>query len=392
MKKYLFLILVFTLQQFPLAFGQNKDPEHYQYPLEEYYKPLEVQLNIVLLYRSDGKGNYDLKDPEQKKIMDDYLDQLNYLYANFILPDNLEGCYNNTDFLKHSKIQFKPNVLQVKNTYAWDYMNSGADPDNKKFGGFSPTEKWYIKSLDDSISSAPNIPKGINVYFTTNGQRFDEIERAKGKNFDLTGSAAAEFPTERNLKRSSQAHIPNRYLKYLFQKYESPRDYNTTWEETRNWHVGGAKGLAHELGHNFGLGHANEYHSANKCRYSMMSQKGDDPRNWLQPTEIKKMHWNLTRTNLMQFVTPESHYGAKWDIKENTNWNKTRRFYNNFEVAKNVTLTISDSIVLPPQAYLKLNRGSKLIFEGKGKITDPYGKEFTNYEKHKSAEIIRSKN
>lgn len=388
-----FLSILFLFLGSILIFAQQKkDPEHYSYPWQDSYKPLEVNVNIVLLYRHDNKGNFDLKDPEQKDVLNDYLERINTTYANFDHPKNLEGCFNGTEFIRDAKLRFKFNILQVKNTYAWNYMNSGADPENKKFNGFSPTENWYIKSLDDSISSLKHFPKGINVYFTTNGDRFDEVERAKSKNYNLSGNAAAQFPTEQNLHRSSQIHLPNRYLKFLLHRYQSTSENNKSWAETRNWHIDDAKGAAHELGHNFGLGHANEYYKTNACIYSLMSQKGSNPRNWLPPTEIKKMHWNLTRTNLMQFVTPESHYGAVWNINENTIWDKPRRFYHHFEIARNVTLTISDSIVLPPQAYLKLNRGSKLIFEGKGKITDPYGKEFKNFEKHRSAKIIRSKN
>src|SRR5690606_18776861 len=140
-----------------------------------------------------------------------------------------------------------------------------------------------------------------------------------------------------------QVHVPNRYLKYILHRYRAPIIYNTTWEETRNWHTS-AKGIGHELGHSFGLGHTNEYHKSNTCTYSIMSQKGNHARNYLQPTEIKKIHWNLTRTNLMQFVTEDSHYGVSWKIEEDTIWDKPRRFYNDFELEENVALTISDKI------------------------------------------------
>lgn len=111
---------------------------------------------------------------------------------------------------------------------------------------------------------------------------------------------------------------------------------------------------------------------------------------YIQPTEIKKMHWNLTRTNLMQFVTEDSHYGVSWTIEKDTLWNKPRRFYNDFEIAKDVTLTISDSVVLPVQATVKLNKNSKIIFTQKGKIVNPSREEYKNFEKHRSAKIIQN--
>lgn len=92
----------------------------------------------------------------------------------------------------------------------------------------------------------------------------------------------------------------------------------------------------------------------------------------------------------MQFVTEDSHYGVSWTIEKDTLWDKPRRFYNDFEIAKDVTLTISDSIILPPQSIIKLNKNSNIIFKEKGKIVDAYGEEYKNFEKHRSAKIIQN--
>lgn len=386
MKNLLYLsFILFSL----LTTAQKKIPEHYNYPFDDLYQPLTVRANVILLQRTDGSGNFDLKNAEQKKLLEDYLNQVNINYSNIKEPENLSGCYDGNDFFPDAKIRFKFKIIEVKNEFAWNYMNTGGDPDNKKHTGFTPTENWYIKPLDDSISQAKDILPGINIYLTTNGEKFDQLEKAKAKGYNVTGAAAAQTPSDNNLKRSSQLHLPNRYLKYLMHKFQAPIEYKTTWQETWYWHLGDARGFGHEFGHNLGLGHSNEYHGANKCKYAMMSQTGGDPRNYIQPTEIKKMHWNLTRTNLMQFVTEDSHYGVTWPIDKDTIWDKPRRFYNNFEIARDVTLTISDSIILPPQSFIKLNKNSKIVLTGKGKITDAYGKEFKSFDKHKSAKILK---
>lgn len=90
----------------------------------------------------------------------------------------------------------------------------------------------------------------------------------------------------------------------------------------------------------------------------------------------------------MQFVTEDSHYGVSWKIEEDTIWDKPRRFYNDFELEENVTLTISDKIILPPQAQIKLNKGAQIIFKGKGEIVDAMGERFSNFDLHKKSQVL----
>ena len=118
-----------------------------------------------------------------------------------------------------------------------------------------------------------------------------------------------------------------------------------------------------------------------------MSQAGLDPRNYLQPTEILKAHKNLRETNLIQFVTEDSFLGNTFLINENTNWDKTQRFYSNLKIENNVILTISEPVILSPQAKIIFGDNSTIIFENNGKLIYPNGRKFTNYINNKSNSI-----
>lgn len=371
-------VLLFSV----LSLAQSRP--HYDFPYNPLSQPLTLRANVILLTRDDGSGNYNLNDPEEKQVLIDFLERINQIYANFVQPPDLTGCYTGLDFYPSLNIKVDFNIIEVKNSYAWNYLNSGSKPEEKNYNGFSPTERWYLKSLDDSLSKAQDIPKGINMYFTNNGDLFDEYVYHKNYKLRFAQVAASQFPSARKLHRSSQIHVPNRYMKYHLHKYaiEAP------WSKGRSWHIGDAKGVAHELGHSFGLGHSNEYHGTNKCKYTIMSQKHSDPQNWLQPTEIKKVHYNLTRTNLMQFITPESFYKTTMRLYQDAEWTQKRRFYSNIEVMKEKTLTISDTLILAPQAQLILHKKAQLILKDNAVILDAYGNPFTQIKKHRRAKII----
>lgn len=386
MKNLIFLILSLAFISSDAQFKKNA---YKDYPFYGNENPLTLRIKLILLQRDDGTGSFDLQNPEQKAVITDYVENAFKNYQNFNQPEDLTGCYTGMDFIKDAKIRFDYEFIEVPNTYAWDYRNSGTDPVKKKVKGFSPSERWYLKRIDDSLKIAHQENPGIHVYFTNNGDNFDQVYADKCKDCDILGKAAGQFPSKNKLNRSSQVHMTDVFIKYLKMRHHVPAEFNKTWEkDVRNWFVrGDAKGFSHELGHVLGLGHGNEYHNANKCKYTIMSQKGSDPRNYLQPTEIRKIHYKLSTTNLMQFVTAESHYGTTQKLYADEVWESPRRFYQNFELAKGVTLIIKDSIILPPNATFRLNKKSKIIFKNEGKIVYPGGKEFRGWNVHKRAKI-----
>ncbi len=360
------------------------------FKITPHLKPLVVQVNVIIL--EDEKrpiSNFNLNNPEEKQLLIDYFNRINLKWEKFYQPENLVGCYTGTDFYEDPKIRFQFNFHPIKDAYAWNYKNSNADLETKKYSGITPSDTWYIAYLDQKIANDPNIKKGINIYFTMDADNFDRIVQSKGAGYNLNGIEASQLPSTTNLKRTSSINAPNRYLKYIFHRYQVPIEQNTTWEVTRNWHIDDAVGTAHELGHSLGLNHNNQYHLSNACTYSLMSQNWQHQRNYLQPTEILKAHKNLRESNLLQFVTEDSFLGNTFTIPSDTNWAKTQRFYSNLELEPGVELKISEPIILSPQAKISFGKDAKIIFEKNGKIILPNGNEFTNYVNKKANSIIK---
>lgn len=360
------------------------------FKITEDLKPITVRVNVIILKKEDGTGNYNLKNPEEKKALEDFMQASNEAWTKFYQPNDLTGCYTGSDFYPDSKIRFTFNYIEIKDNYAWNYKNSGADLEKKKYGGITPYNKWYLAYMDKKIAEDPTIPKGVNIYLTMDADNYDRIYNAKGSNYDLNDIAAGQSPSTKNLTQSSSSHLPNRYLKYLSHRYAHPKEFNKSVEETMSWDVNDGRIYAHELGHVLGLNHTNEYHLANTCKYTMMSQRWTDPKNYLQPTEILKAHKFLRESNLIQFVTDDSFLGNTFSIESNTNWIRTQRFYSNLTLANNIEIRISEPIIIAPQAKITFGNNAKIIFEKNGKIIYPNGKEFTNYINKKGNSIVKN--
>lgn len=362
-----------------------------EFKITKNLSPITVRVNVIVLQDEKRKvSNFDLNNDEEKKLLEDYFERINLTWSKFYKPDNLTGCYTGNDFYEDSKIRFVYNFMTIKDSYAWNYKNSGADLEKKKFTGISPSENWYLAYLDQKIAHDPSIQKGINVYLTMDGDNFDRLYQSKGAGYNLNGIEASQLPSLTKLDRTSSVNVPNRYLKYFYHRYELAKEHQTTWKETRGWHIGDAVGTAHELGHSLGLNHNNQYHQSNACQYSLMSQNWQHARNYLQPTEILKAHKNLRESNLIQFVTEDSFLGNTFTIPSNTHWTKTQRFYSNLTLSDHVELRISEPIIMAPRAAITFGNQSKIIFEKNGKISYPNGKEFANYVNKKSNSIIKN--
>lgn len=199
--KYLVLSIIFFLtsctvqqsgitfpNQNPISFNTSKNEIQSSindFKITDDLNPLTIQVNVIVLKRDDGTGNYDLKNAEEKNRLELYMNQINVIWSQFYQPQDLNGCYSGTDFYKDSKIRFKFNYIEIKDTYAWNYRNSGADLEKQKYSGITPYDGWHLTYLDKKLANDPKTPKGINLYLTMDGNNFDRLYKSKGENYNL---------------------------------------------------------------------------------------------------------------------------------------------------------------------------------------------------------------
>ncbi len=121
-QKFIFSLLICSILLTAQDQRQKTQPEHYSYPLENYYQPLHVRVNIVLLERADGSGNFNLKNKEERDLLNDYLDNINKSFTTLVKPPvgDMSKCGNVTEFLPDTKIRLDFNIMEVRNSYYWN--------------------------------------------------------------------------------------------------------------------------------------------------------------------------------------------------------------------------------------------------------------------------------
>jgi hypothetical protein len=357
---------------------------------KEDYTPLTVRVNFILLLDENGEGNFRIDNDEDNEILDNVFQKSNHLYANLKDPKD-SICYKGNDFLSDTKIRLAYKKYYVKDTFARNYLNAkGYSEEKRNINLISPSPKWYLKTLDNAINDTIT-KKGINVYNTMNVPAYNQIIKNKTDElYDKTkGIAISQLPSLTDLNRSSQLHYPNLYTKKIWMKNFYGKSHNISWKKLQRTFELIHKGLSHELGHSFGLLHGNQYHRTNKCFNAMMNQNYRSPRNYIQPSEIGKMHKLLMMTNLIQYVTEDSNYNVPKIISENENWDfKTLRFYQDIIVKKDQILILNGTVIFPKKASITLEKNATLILN-KATLKTSNNKKFTHIIKRKDAKVIR---
>lgn len=321
-----------------------------------------LRLNIIIPQREDGTGNFNSDDPETEWIFKKAVGKVNDLYATFKDPKD-NACYKGEDFIPSSFIQFKLNeIIYIKDDYFWNADNGSGCPNDKN---------WYMNELEKQIASDPRYVDAINVYFPVSEKALTALLNKTKLDEPKATPPCSELPTRKDLGRSSRICMAGSYTKYLWTRDVYINDpklnkNNYPWDPVvKDWQWS-ARGhtLAHELGHSLGLNHGNEHHGRNRCESSIMNQLHNKPHNYLQPTELGKIHRNLRLTNIRNYLVEDVYNPHPIIIEDDEVLDIDYQGYEDIIVRSGKTLIVTCRLTLPAQARIRVEPGARLIIDG----------------------------
>ena len=324
------------------------------------YNPLKVNVNLVILQRADGSGNFQDNDADRSFVRN-MIHVTNQVFAD--LTDRNEEYYpgRNLPFLSNAKIEIMPRLIFIKDERGWNNRN------DTNIAGVPYLSGWYLDSLDRLIYNNDTLPKAINLYFTTDGKLYQEMVVA-GATTDYNRlvffkqHAASEIPVAEARQypdgqyHSMRCHVANVWLKLWWKR-------NILHEPDWTMEYEAGKSIAHELGHLMGLGH-----TADQQTHALMRTRFGGLRDYMTTAEIARIHRSFgLYPSLWQFVPETFKYGvptADWVINGEERWTEDRRLYANVVVKAGATLTITGQVLLPNDGTITVEQGGKLLLEG----------------------------
>ncbi|MBX2909234.1 MAG: T9SS type A sorting domain-containing protein [Chitinophagales bacterium] len=240
---------------------------------------------------------------------------------------------------------------------------------------------WNADNFSSSCSAAHNAARNsymgnndaINVYFMQSNCDYEKKVllnsniNCSSPNWVQNGTACANYPSttlsetlSALMGGSSFSTYMGKHNGYYCTLYPSdccPLECPSSWDTD-------VRGYSHELGHNLGLGHAND------CYESIMKQSGDAPSNYLYDNQIGKIHKMFSVTNLRYTLTEPCFYDSNdiYIIDNNTEWNQDIQLYSDIQIMQGASLKITCKLRMPDNSKIIVEPGGKLIID-RGTIT-----------------------
>ncbi len=315
-----------------------------------------VRINFIFVQKDDGTGNFNENDSEHTQIIDDIIASMNMKMSNL----NINSCGGT---LTDTKIQFVANKIYKKNSYYW---NNDNDLNLYKCPNRGD---WYLKSLADEIDSDPNIPLGIDIFFTVGNNSYinNVLNCTPSTVYTGCNYACSLFPSD-NFNDGSYIHMPDSYAKYYWMKNSAVFQYNTPWiNGVYTWYVNGmAVLLIHELGHSLDL-----YHEYSCPNHNIMDPSGASSslHDYFTTNQITQMHRALSVLNVRKYVEcPSNAQNDPLTISSDALIDFGVSFFRDIIVANNSTLRITCDVLMQGNSRLIVQPGSTVILDG-GKLT-----------------------
>lgn len=324
------------------------------------YNPLKIRVNLVIVQRADGTGNFQ-DSAADHRFLRNMMNVTNGVFAD--LTNRNEEYYpgQNLPFLANAKLEFIPKIIFVKDEVGWNNRN------DTNASGVPYLSGWYLDSLDAQIYHSDSLPKAINLYFTTDGKVYEQmVVQAATTDYNrlvfFKQHAASEIPVLNTREsiygkyHSMRCHVGNVWLKLWWKRNVL---HEPDW--TMEYEVG--ESIAHEIGHLMGL-----YHTPDAHTHALMRTKFGGLRDYMTTPEIASVHQMFGRyPSLWQFVPAAVSYGspkADWVVSGAQTWQEPRRLYSNIVVKTGAVLTIRAEVLLPDNGAILLEPGATLLIDG----------------------------
>ncbi|MEM1324270.1 MAG: zinc-dependent metalloprotease [Bacteroidota bacterium] len=229
------------------------------------------------------------------------------------------------------------------------------------------TPEWYLHDFDLNITAncnvQPRVEKGINLYFTVDGDAYEQLVVQQQTGVSWCGLACATWPSESDLSLYAREHMPNVFLQY-YQFRDNPDALdNIAWETART--------IVHEIGHNLSLRHNDA------CSCYLMKTQFCGTKNMITAAELKSMHRTIALSNVRELVkcrtlSPYDENDPGQDalhVDSSQTWDFDMKVFRHIVIEPGATLTISCRLVMVPGGQIIVKDGGELIVDG-GVITD----------------------